>query len=190
MKQCIVFLGKTGSGKDTQADLLTEKYDVEIIRLGDLVRARAKSDAVVADTLKHGELVEDSIVDGLLAEQIHTLESDAIFVSDGYPRHSEQAHTLERHLTKANAHLAAVVYFAVSDADVRLRLKLRARDDDAPDAVLERLKEFKKFTEPVKEYFRLTYPTNFIEIDASKSPKEIFTQLDAELNKKLTLPKR
>lgn len=190
MKQCIIFLGKTGSGKDTQADLLTQKYDVEIIRLGDLVRNLAKHDASVAEQLKRGELVDDTVVDGLLTKQIKTLGPNAIFVSDGYPRHSEQAHTLEKYLQQSQAELAAVVYFAVSDSEVRLRLKLRAREDDAPDVILERLKEFKEFTEPVVEHFRQSNSANFIEIDASKSPQEIFAQLESQLQKKLTLPTR
>ncbi len=190
MKQCIVFLGKTGSGKDTQADLLTKKYTVDIIRLGDLVRARAKTDKHVAATLKRGELVEDVIVDNLLREQIRTLGSDAIFVSDGYPRQREQAHALETYLLEANSELVAVVYFAVSDAEVRLRLQLRAREDDAPDVVLERLAEFETHTMPVVEHFKTTYPDKFIEIDASKSPEEIFLQLEKSLNNKISLPLR
>ncbi len=190
MKQCIVFLGKTGSGKDTQADLLCKKYRVEIIRLGDLVRKRAEHDQVVNDQIKHGELVKDSIVDGLLKEQIASLHDDTIFVSDGYPRHLAQAHTLSEYLHEALAELVAVVYFDVSDSDVRLRLQLRSREDDAPDAILERLSEFHEFTEPVIEHFRNQNSEVFIKIDASKSPDEIFMQLEQELNKKLNLPKK
>ncbi len=190
MRQCIVFLGKTGSGKDTQADLLTQKYQVDIIRLGDLVRERAKTDSSVAETLARGELVEDSIVDTLLIEQIHTLSPDAIFVSDGYPRQREQASALVHYLKDASAELVAVVYFAVSDTEVKLRLKLRAREDDAPDVVIERLKEFKEYSEPVVEHFRHANPDAFIEIDASKSPEEIFKQLETALNSKLALPLR
>jgi adenylate kinase len=187
MKQCIVFLGKTGSGKDTQAELLAQKYDVEIIRTGDLVREEAKTNASVAAELESGALADNALVDRLMSKAIGRLGTNTTFVSDGYPRHIEQAHKLEDILTSNEAEFALVVYFKISDAEVQLRLKLRGRSDDSPDAVLKKLQAFHANTEEVIAYFRSTKP--FVEIDASKSPEEIASVVQEQLIIKNVLPK-
>lgn len=181
MKKCIVFLGKTGAGKDTQADLLQAKYHIPVIRLGELVRKRAKTDQHVAEQLSAGELVDDPIVDDIMKEAISSLTGSSVFVSDGYPRHINQAHTLENLLQFVGADLALVLYFDISDSEVRLRLQLRGREDDTPDAILERLNEFHTSTELVVNYFRAH--NKFEEIDASQTPESIFEQVEVLLKK-------
>jgi adenylate kinase len=181
MKQCIVFLGKTGAGKDTQAGMLEAKYGIRIMRIGDLVRDVAKSNTHIADELAAGKLVDDPVVDVLMKKAVSALKKDEVFVSDGYPRHLKQAHTLETVLAKADAKLIIVIYFALSDSDARLRLKLRNRSDDTPDAILQRLTEFHMSTETVIDYFRDN--KKLLEIDASKSPDEVFANLVKNLEK-------
>lgn len=184
----MVFLGKTGSGKDTQADMLQTKYGIKVIHLGDLIRGLAKADSNLADKLQKGELISDDVVDKLMEMQINQLLENDVFISDGYPRYKPQAKTLQKYLNKANAELAAVVYFNVSDSDVRLRLKLRARIDDTPDAIVRRLDQFHSHTEKVVDYFKLQ--AQFIEIDASKPVEEVFDQLETALASKEIITKK
>lgn len=44
MKQLLVIIGMPGSGKDTQIDYMAKRRKFEVIRIGDLVRQRAKTD--------------------------------------------------------------------------------------------------------------------------------------------------
>ena len=97
----LVLLGKPGSGKGTQATLLSEHYAVPHLSTGDLFRAAVAEGTPVGLEVKHfldtGELVPDDIVIRVVDE--HFSEAGplhASFILDGFPRTLVQAHQLEK----------------------------------------------------------------------------------------------
>lgn len=88
----ILFLGPAGSGKGTQSARLAEKYKIEHISTGDLIRAEIKSGSDLGNKVKaiveSGQLVSDDIVNEIVKAKASKLDS---FILDGYPRTLEQA---------------------------------------------------------------------------------------------------
>ena len=99
-----MLLGKPGSGKGTQAALLSERYSVEHLSTGDVFRAAVAQGTPtgleVQQYLDTGELVPDEIVIRVVDEHFAAggpLEDG--FILDGFPRTLVQAEALERVLT-------------------------------------------------------------------------------------------
>ena len=95
----IAILGGPGSGKGTQAKLLSERYRVPQISTGDLLRDVVKNDqglgAQVKELMDNGQLVSDSIVSKLLEDRLINKDTRRGFIVDGYPRSIPQAQTLD-----------------------------------------------------------------------------------------------
>ena len=97
----IVLLGKPGSGKGTQASLLSQRYEVEHLSTGDVFRAAIKHGTPIGEEVKvymdTGELVPDEIVIRVVEQ--YFVEGGPMedgFILDGFPRTLVQAEALER----------------------------------------------------------------------------------------------
>src|SRR5262249_39855400 len=102
-RKVVILLGHPGAGKGTQARAIMRELNVPQISTGDMLReaiakrtsygreAKAKMDA--------GELVSDSIVNGIVAERITHDDCISGFILDGYPRTVQQAETFNKSLT-------------------------------------------------------------------------------------------
>jgi adenylate kinase len=93
----IVMFGSPGSGKGTQAKMLTHCLGVPHISTGDMLRERIQQHAeetAVAATMHSGALVKDALVNRMV--ELRLAEPDAVkgFVLDGYPRTIAQAEHL------------------------------------------------------------------------------------------------
>lgn len=96
----IVLLGAPGSGKGTQAKLLTERYHIPQISTGDLLRAAVAAGTPVGKkakaTMDAGKLVSDEIVLALIRERLRKSDTKGGFILDGFPRNIPQADALDR----------------------------------------------------------------------------------------------
>jgi len=95
MMRAIVLFGSPGSGKGTQAKLLSTCLKIPHISTGDMLRERAQAGnsvgtAVVA-TMHAGALVADSVVDQMVEERLAQPDCATGFILDGHPRTREQA---------------------------------------------------------------------------------------------------
>src|SRR5947207_15209927 len=95
MTRAIVLFGSPGSGKGTQAKLLSACLKIPHISTGDMLRERALNGtsvgtAVVA-TMHAGSLVADEVVDRMVEERLAKPDCKAGFILDGHPRTQQQA---------------------------------------------------------------------------------------------------
>jgi adenylate kinase len=93
--KAIVLFGSPGSGKGTQAKLLSACLKIPHISTGDMLRERvdagsAMGTAVVA-SMHAGGLVADSVVDQMVEERLAEPDCVSGFILDGHPRTREQA---------------------------------------------------------------------------------------------------
>jgi adenylate kinase len=125
----LIFLGYPGSGKGTQAGLLSEKYNIPKISTGDIFRA-----AVAAKTelglqakqfMDRGELVPDEVTIGLVSQRLLEPDSVAGFILDGFPRTIHQAQELDRNMLLHNRQLTAVLSLEIEKKRVVERLTSR-----------------------------------------------------------------
>lgn len=147
----IIFLGPQGSGKSTQAQLLSEVLKLPRIEMGQLFRDIAASDISeeakeIKKSLSSGVLVPDEIAVKTLHLEVEKSKYSGGFILDGYPRNINQYDGL-------NFKPDFVFYVKVSDEEAIKRLSKRSREDDTPQLLAKRLSIYHDLTEPLLERF-------------------------------------
>src|SRR5215471_17611563 len=91
----IVLFGSPGSGKGTQAKMLTQCLGIPHISTGDMLRDRIREGGElkpsVAETMQSGALVCDAVMNAMVAERLSQPDASKGFILDGYPRTLDQA---------------------------------------------------------------------------------------------------
>jgi adenylate kinase len=152
----LVLLGPPGSGKGTQAAILSEKYRIPAISTGDVLRAQVEAGLGqrVKAYLDRGELVPDSLVVDLIQHRLLDADTQAGFILDGFPRTVPQAQALDSMLAALDRPLDAVLYLQVDPQAVRERLGQRHRVDDQQGVIDHRLDVFLQQTAPLITYYQ------------------------------------
>ena len=124
--KAIVLFGSPGSGKGTQAGMLTQCLGVPHISTGDMLRDRIRRGAAemgtaVVATMHSGALVSDEVVNEMVEERLSEPDAKRGFVLDGYPRTLDQAEHLCRWLDGRRIR-EVVIYLAVDYNIVIARL--------------------------------------------------------------------
>lgn len=113
----LIFFGPSGSGKDTQAEMLVEKFNYSRISTGDLLREISQGDrdihTYVKESMNQGFL-EDEFVYGLLQIYLRFKQADNLIMS-GVVRKESQVELLDKVLTKINQKVDLAIYFELTD---------------------------------------------------------------------------
>lgn len=121
----IILLGAPGAGKGTQAQYITEKYNIPQISTGDMLRAAVKAGTALGKQAKEvmdaGQLISDEIIIGLVKERIEEADCAQGFLFDGFPRTIPQADALK----DAGVKIDAVVEIDVADEEIVKRMSGR-----------------------------------------------------------------
>ncbi len=95
----IILLGAPGAGKGTQAQFITEKYNIPQISTGDMLRAAVKAGTPLGlqakEVMDAGKLVSDDIIIGLVKERVAQSDCDNGYLLDGFPRTIPQADAMK-----------------------------------------------------------------------------------------------
>ncbi|OGF97047.1 MAG: adenylate kinase [Candidatus Glassbacteria bacterium RBG_16_58_8] len=125
----LVLLGSPGSGKGTQARLLTATYSLLWISTGDLLRESLKKGTDLGSRAKRymesGQLVPDDLVIDLIDETIRRRGCRGGILFDGFPRTLKQAAALQKLLDRVGERIDYIIYLDVSNEEVVRRLSLR-----------------------------------------------------------------
>tara|TARA_B100000900_G_C20468642_1_gene670365 strand:- start:102 stop:686 length:585 start_codon:yes stop_codon:yes gene_type:complete len=157
----LIFLGPPGSGKGTQAEILTKKLNYLHISVGDLLRENISNQTdlgkLASQYVNSGELVPDDLIIDLVNFSIVDLQSDEYsfkgIILDGFPRTINQAVALENKIKELNVFIKSVIYLDISDEKILSRLLNRGRDDDEPQLIRNRLDVYRNQTEPLLEFY-------------------------------------
>ncbi len=204
----IVLLGAPGAGKGTQAQMLVERYGLDHISTGDLLRAAVKAGTPLGLEAKSymdaGQLVPDSVVIGLVKERLATPAAQKGFILDGFPRNTAQAETLDTELEGMGKKLDAALLVDVAPEVIIDRLSSRRvcrtcgytgtaadkacprdggemyqRDDDKPETIKKRLDVYEEKTAPLVDYYRESAILR--EVDGDRPQAEVFDDVVALL---------
>ena len=121
----VILLGAPGSGKGTQAQAITDRYEIPQISTGDMLRAAVREGTALGleakSVMDQGLLVSDEIILGLIRERIAAKDCAKGFLLDGFPRTIAQADGLEA----LGIGIDAVVEFVVDDEEIVRRMSGR-----------------------------------------------------------------
>jgi adenylate kinase len=121
----LILLGPPGSGKGTQATLITQTYLIPKIATGDMLRAAVQKQSplgVKAQTVMlAGELVSDNLIIDLINERLTEADCAHGFLFDGFPRTLDQAQAIRDGRINVG-HLDAVIRLDVPDEEIIGRL--------------------------------------------------------------------
>lgn len=124
-----MFLGAPGSGKGTQANIISQRLGIAHVATGDLFREAVSKGGELGREAKiymdKGLLVPDEITIRMLLERIAAADCRKGYILDGFPRTLEQARTLERALAEKGEVVDKVLYFKVSTEELVRRLSGR-----------------------------------------------------------------
>ena len=179
----LIIIGPAGSGKGTQAKLLSGKYGIPHISTGVIFRELKTQDSElgrkIREIIDKGNLVPDNITNEIILRRMSKPDCKKGFILDGYPRNLNQAEFLENHRT-----IRKCILIEVSDEECIKRISARRicseckadyntiyikprqegicdvcggvliqRDDDKPEAIKERLKIYHEETEPLIDFY-------------------------------------
>ena len=180
----IVLLGPPGAGKGTYARILSQKYGIPTISVGDLFRAAIKEENELGKKVKvyvsSGDLVPDEIVVDVVKNRLNKDDCKIGFLLDGYPRTVYQAEVMP-----SFKNIGVALNFVVPDEVIMERIggrrtcnkcaatyhiknippkvegicdkcgnPLLQRADEKPEVIKNRLEVYRKKTKPVADYFR------------------------------------
>jgi adenylate kinase len=125
----LILLGPPGAGKGTQAERITEDFDLPFISTGDMLRQAVKTGTDLGKEAKSymdkGELVPDEVIIGVILEKVEGAEAADGFVLDGFPRTIAQAEALDDAFAKLGRALTAAIMLEVPDEEIVRRMSGR-----------------------------------------------------------------
>jgi adenylate kinase len=128
VKRRLVLLGAPGSGKGTQAEMITRHFHIPVTSPGAILRREMELETLlgqeVAEKTKHGELVPDKIIIELIEDYVR-LHGAHGFVFDGFPRTIPQAEALQGILQRHRTPLDLAIWLDVSAETINDRISHR-----------------------------------------------------------------
>lgn len=160
MKNIVIF-GAPGSGKGTQSDKLIEKYGLNHISTGDVLRSEIKKGTELGKTaqkyIDQGQLIPDDLMVSILASVYDSFGEHKGVIFDGFPRTIPQAEALKQMLRERGDKVAAMIELDVPEDELMKRLILRGqqsgRADDNEETIKKRLVVYHTQTQPLIKWY-------------------------------------
>lgn len=158
----IVIFGAPGSGKGTQSERIVEKYGIDHISTGDVLRAEIKAGTQLGAQAKklidNGQLVPDALIVDMLASKLDSLTGGKGVIFDGFPRTIAQAEALKAMLAERGQEVTAMIELDVPEEELMDRLIKRGaasgRADDNEETIKKRLVVYREQTAPLKDWYK------------------------------------
>ena len=122
----IILLGSPGAGKGTQAQYISNKFNLNQISTGDLLRSEIKNKTNIGKEIEaiisKGDFATDEIVNRLLKKVVINPDYRNRIIFDGYPRNLNQAENLELILNSDNQSINFILFLKVPRNIVEKRI--------------------------------------------------------------------
>ena len=126
----IVILGPQGSGKDTQTEMLAEKFSLERVNMGNFLREVAKLDTPLGKEIYQyqnvaGAMVPSRILKEVLGIKLASFAREQNIIFEGVPRTMEQAEYFDKALLESGRHIDKIVYINIPEEETLKRISKR-----------------------------------------------------------------
>ena len=123
----IIFIAPPAAGKGTQAQLVSEEYNIPHISTGEILRSEINAGSEIGLSIKKdmdsGILVSDEVITTLLKNRITSSDCKNGYILDGYPRSLKQA-KLYNDLLEGLKYDKGIVIFLNIDRELALERTL------------------------------------------------------------------
>lgn len=198
MLHTVIFIGRSGCGKGTQAGLFKDrinKHDLEkrhilYVETGDRFRKFIRKDnyssAISNKIFELDERQPDFLACLMWGDMlIDELDDNMHLVFDGAPRSKKEAEILMTALDFYKRENVTVIYLHVSRKWSEEKLLARGRMDDANISKIDkRLDWFDTDVKPALEYFRSLKNCKYIEVNGEQPIEKVFLDIVAEYDYK------
>jgi len=158
----IVIFGAPGSGKGTQSERIVEKYGINHISTGDVLRAEIKNGTELGKTAKgyidQGQLIPDELMIDILASVFDSFQDSKGVIFDGFPRTIAQAEALKKMLVERGQDVSVMLDLEVPEEELMVRLIKRGKDsgraDDNEETIKKRLHVYHSQTAPLIDWYK------------------------------------
>jgi adenylate kinase len=154
----LILIGPPGSGKGTQAKLLSQRLGLTHISTGDMLREAIRIGSPAGIKAKpfveSGHLVADDLVNETIADYFRLDNAPTDFILDGYPRTLPQAVSFDQLMRQLHLGIDAALYLKIDDQEVVNRLAGRGRKDDVEATIRKRLQVFHSTYGGLLDYYR------------------------------------
>ena len=185
----IILLGPPGAGKGTQAENISNNFNIKKISTGDLFRSHIKENTelgkIANEYYVKGELVPDKIPTDMVKEWILNQTNNG-WLLDGFPRNINQAESLTNILSSINSNIETVFLINLDTELLIQRLlnrqTIEKRADDNIDTIKNRISIYEKETNPLIDFYnekKILY-----KIDGNNSVKSVFNEIKKHLKNK------
>ncbi len=188
--QTLVFIGRSGCGKGTQAKLMIEeiaKRDTErkviYVETGEKFREFLSGDSYSSslsrDIYARGALQPEFLAVYMWSNVfVDSITGSEHLVLDGVPRKQREAMVLDSAFSYYKRLTPTIIHIDVSEAWSRDRLKARKRVDDVDeDDVTTRLAWFESDVRPAIDWYRNASGYRFVEVNGERSVEEIHADI-------------
>jgi adenylate kinase family enzyme len=196
--QTFIFIGRSASGKGTQAaQLISHLKKEQGIKTGDIVHIEtgegfrdfllndSYTSSLAKEITKNGERQQDFLAVWMWSHVlIRNLRADHYIVFDGTPRSATEAHVLDTALKFYKREKPHIIYLNVSEAWSLERMSNRGRIDDKTDIQKKRRQEwFKTNVLDAVGFFTHNPDYSFSEING----EQLIEKVHQDILKEITL---
>jgi len=165
----VLIVGPPGSGRTTQAQLLSKDLGMPIISADDLIARNAAKFQKSRIPALHGvDPHLDPVLNSLVEGALGGADLSKGVLLDGYPAAKVQADFLQTLRRKFDLPRAIVIHLNAPDDVVRKRLKGQQRD------IEQELKDYHREFDFIREYFP---EADIRTVDATKKPTKVTKQV-------------
>jgi len=159
----IILFGPPGAGKGTQAKLVCNKFELDHISTGDILRNEisksSKLGLAAKEIIDSGYLVSDEIIIDIIKIRLsENKKNNTNFLLDGFPRSINQANLLSKIMSELEINLNAAILIDVEQPVLINRILNRknteGRIDDSEEVLASRLKVYYDQTAPLIQFYK------------------------------------
>lgn len=137
---------------------MVERYNLCHLSTGELLRAEIAAGTPLGlqakSLIEAGNLVPDSVVEGMIEAKFRDTKGVDGFLLDGFPRTIAQAQVLDR-MVEVTGCISIMIPDALIHERIAHRANIEGRADDArPEVVQNRVDTYHAKTEPLIDYYR------------------------------------
>lgn len=198
----IIILGPQGSGKGTQTGLISKKFNIPKISMGDILRYNVSNKTELGELagsyMNKGNLVPDDVVNKIVKDRISKDDCKNGFILDGYPRNVKQAEMLKKitdidfvlevdisdkeaikRISGRRSCSCGEVYHTfynppkISEICDKCGSRLFQREDDKEEYIKKRLETYHKETSQIIEF----YKEKHIRIEGKQTIEKVFEDI-------------